>query len=72
MHYPVPITERQSITRAELKAALRVLQKKCLGNPLQLVTDLELVHVGLKEKCEKWCRHKWVGSQGTLAHADLW
>ena len=32
----------------------------------------ELVYVGLKGKCERWCRHKCVGSRGPLAHADLW
>ena len=23
-------------------------------------------------KCNKWSRHKWVGSRGPLAHVDLW
>ena len=39
--------------------------------PLHLATDSELVYVGLKGKCEKWCRHKWVGPRGTLAYSDL-
>ena len=26
----------------------------------------------LRFKCEKWARHKWVGSRGPLAHKELW
>ena len=37
-----------------------------------MVTDSELVYKGLTGKCNKWSRHKWVGSRGPLAHADLW
>ena len=53
---PLLVTDRQSITRAELTAALRALQKKCRGIPLHLVTDLELVFIGLKKRgeCDKW------------------
>ena len=73
-HGPNPIPERQSITRAELRAALalRALSQKCLGRPLHLVTDLELVFVGLTSTCQKWERNKWVESQGPLAQTDLW
>ena len=71
-HSPVPITERPSITRAELTTALRALSKKCPGKPLHLITDSELVYVRLKGKYDKWCRHKWVGSWSPLARADLW
>ena len=44
---PILVSQRQSITRAEVTAALRVLQKKCLGQPLHLVMDSELVYFGL-------------------------
>ena len=27
--------------------------------------------IGLQGKCDKWSRHKWVGSRGPLAHAEL-
>ena len=37
-----------------------------------MVTDSELVYKGLTGKCNKWSRHKWVGSRGPLAHVDLW
>ena len=50
---PLPVTDRQSITRAELTAALRALQKKCPGIPLHLVTDSELVFMGLQGKCDQ-------------------
>ena len=43
---PLPFTDRQSITRAELTAPLRALQKKCPGIPLHLVTDSELGECG--------------------------
>ena len=51
---PIPIIERQSITRAELRVAvaLRALSQKCLGRPL--VTDVELVLFCLTSKCQKW------------------
>ena len=42
----------------------RALQKKCPGQPLHVVTDSELVYVGLMGKCEKLNRHKWGGSRG--------
>ena len=42
------------------------------ASPLLVVTDSELVYKGLTGKCNKWSRHKWVGSRGPLAHADLW
>ena len=69
---PLLNTERQSITRAELRAALRAVYHKCPGRPLLVVTDSELVYKGLTGKCNKWSRHKWVGSRGPLAHVDLW
>ena len=37
-----------------------------------MVTDSKLFYIGLKSKCEKWCKHKWVGSTGPVAHGDLW
>ena len=40
--------------------------------PAAAPPDSELVCVGLQSKCEKWVRHKWVGSRGPLAHKDLW
>ena len=35
-----------------------------MGMLLHLVTDAELVFVGLTSKCEKRSQHKWVGSRG--------
>ena len=69
---PLLNTERQSITRAELRAALRAIYHKCPRRPLLVVTDSQLVYKGLTGKCNKWSRHKWVGSRGPLAHVDLW
>ena len=42
--------ERQSITSAELRAALLVLAKKQRGVKRHLVTDSELVYMGLQGK----------------------
>ena len=64
--------EKQSITRAVLTAALRAIKNKCPGKPPLVVSDSELVCVGLQSKCAKWERHKWVGSRGPLAHKGLW
>ena len=47
-------------------------QKKTPRLRLPIVTDSETVHAGLEGKCAKWERHGWVGSQGALAHQDLW
>ena len=69
---PLPVHEKQSITRAELTAALRAIKNKCPGKPLLVVSDSELVCVGLQSKCAKWERRKWVGSRGPLAHTGLW
>ena len=69
---PLPVHEKQTITGAKLIAALRAIKDKCPGKPLLVVSDSELVCVGLQSKCAKWERHKWVGSRGLLAHKDLW
>ena len=37
-----------------------------------MVTDSELVFLGLQRKCAKWERKGWVGSLGPLAHVSLW
>ena len=55
---PMPVDERQSITRAKLRGALWALMK---GRPcvlLHIGIDYELVYVGLRGKCEKWKGHK--------------
>ena len=69
---PIPLQEKQSITRAELRAALLALDKKQPGVKLHLVTDSELVFLGLRGKCAKWERQGCVGSRGPLAHVALW
>ena len=48
------------------------LQHKQPGVPLHIITDSQLVFLGLTRKCEKWQRHKWVGSQDKLSHRHLW
>ena len=68
----VSVGERQLMTQAELHGALGVLQKKCPRASLHIYTDSEFLYLGLKGKCEKWKRHKWVGSRGPLSHTDLW
>ena len=54
------------------RESLGVPRKKRPGVPLHIVTDSELVFLGLKGKCENWKRHKWVGSRGPMSHVDLW
>ena len=63
---------RMKVTGAELTAALHAVKNEIPGKTLMIVSDSELVCVGLQSKCEKWAMHKWVGSQGPLAHKDLW
>ena len=67
----VPLHERQSIRRAELRAALHVLHHKQPGVLRHIVTDSQLVFWGLTDKREKWQRHRWAGSRGTLSHTDF-
>ena len=68
---PVPMGERQSIPRAELRGTLG-RRKKRLGIRLHIPADSELVYLGFKGRCGKWNRHKWEGFREPLAHKDLW
>ena len=70
----MPVSEKQSITRAELRVALCTAEPKKSGVKLHVVTDNELLYLlylGLKGKCGKWQRQGWVGSKGPLAHVNL-
>ena len=69
---PIPVPERQSLTRAELSAALRALHKQCPGQLLHLVIHSEFVYVGLKGKCENGADTSAWGRRGPLAPVDLW
>ena len=54
MSRAVLVQECQIITRAQLRAALSVLQKKHPGVKLHLVTDRELVYLGYWEVGTQW------------------
>ena len=69
---PVTVAERQSMTSAELQGALRVLQLKLLGKPVHLMTNSDIVYLGLIGKCEKWSQNKGWGRGGARACTHLW
>ena len=63
----VPVLEKRSATRANVRAVLVVFSEKQPGVPLPLVTDSEPLCLGLQGKCAKWHGLTWA-----LAHVDLW
>ena len=63
---PVPVNEKHPVTRAELRAALLALAKKQPGIRLHVVTDSELVFLGLKGKSVSG------STKGGWVHMDRW
>ena len=68
----MPLSERQSNNRAELRAVLQTLQLKQPSERLHVVMDAEIVYKGITEWMFKWRRHGWVGAAGPVGHSDLW
>ena len=55
---PLTVHEKQTITRAKLTAPLHAIEHKTPSKPLLIVSDSDLVCVGLQSKCVKCSRHK--------------
>ena len=67
---PLAVHEKRTIM-SRTHSSAQAIKNKQPGTPPLIVSDSELVCVGLQPKCEKWARHKWVGSRGPLAHNQL-
>ena len=50
----VPLGERQTVRRAELRGVLRALTDKPPYKPLHIVLDSEYIYKGLVEWAERW------------------
>ena len=57
-HLAVGATAQAAICHQGRIKGLHALQHKQLGVPLHIVTDSELVFLGLTRKCEKWHRYR--------------
>ena len=68
----IPVHEKQTNNRGELRAALWALQGRTPGKQTLICPDSLLVVDGALGKAQKWKRHQWVGSSGPVSHADLW
>ena len=68
----LPIHEKQTNNRGELRAALVALQKKTQAKQTLICPDSLLVVDGALSKAQKWKCPAWVGSKGSVGHADHW
>ena len=68
----MPEEERQSISRAELRAIVRVLADKEMAKPLHVVLDAQYIYKGITEWLPQWVSQGWLGASGPVGHRDLW
>ena len=68
----VPISERQSVSRGELRGVLHAVLARRPGERLAVVMDSEYVFKEIMEWSPKWRRHGWRTSSGEVGHRDLW
>ena len=68
----VPISERQSVSRGELRGVLHAVLARRPGERLAVVMDSEYAFKGIMEWSPKWRRHGWRTSSGEVGHRDLW
>ena len=68
----VPVGERQSVSRGELRGVLHALLHRSPGERLVVVLDSEYVYKGIVEWSPKWRRHGWRTTGREVGHRDLW
>ena len=68
----VPVGERQSVSRGELRGVLHALLHRSPGERLVVVLDSEYVYKGIVEWSPKWRRHEWRTTGREVGHRDLW
>ena len=66
----VPEEEHQSISRAELRAIVRVLAGKEMAKPLHVVLDAHYICKGITEWLPQWVPQGWSGASGPVGHRD--
>ena len=69
---PIPESERQSVSRGELRGVLHAILQRRQGEQLVVVLDSEYVYKGIMEWSAKWRRHGWRTASGEVGHRDLW
>ena len=69
---PIPESERQSVSRGELRGVLHAILQRWQGERLIVVPDSEYVYKGIMEWLPKWRRHGWRAASGEVGHRDLW
>ena len=67
-----PVNEEQTNNRGELRAALRSLQGHIPGQRSLICPDSLLVVNGVLGWAQRWRRHKWHNTSGSVKHVDLW
>ena len=68
----VPLGEKQSVSRAELRRVLCAVRGRQWGERMVVVLDSEYVYKGITQWSNKWQRHQWRVSGKDVEHKDLW
>ena len=68
----VPLGEKQSVSRAELRGVLCAVRGRQWGERMVVVLDSEYVYKGITQWSSKWQRHQWRVSGRDVEHKDLW
>ena len=69
---PIPESERQSVSRRELRGVPHAILQRRQGELLVVVLDSEYVYQGIMELSTKWRRHGWRVASGEVGHRNLW
>ena len=69
---PIPESERQSVSRGELRGVIHAILQRRQGERLVVVLDSEYVYKDIMEWSAKWRRHGWRTASGEVGHRDLW
>ena len=68
----VPLGEKQSVSRAELRGVLHAVRDRQWEERMVVVLDSEYVFKGITQWSSKWQRHQWRVSGREVEHKDLW
>ena len=68
----VPLGEKQSVSRAELRGVLHAVRSRRWEEHMIVVLDSEYVFKGITQWSSKWRRHQWRVSGREVEHKELW
>ena len=68
----VPLGEKQSVSRAELRGVLHAVRSRRWEERMIVVLDSEYVFKGITQWSSKWQRHQWRVSGREVEHKELW